>query len=127
VGDIGARRLTVTTAQPPPPIVPKVNPSRGVQLLDIDPEELARQLAIFEANLYNRIKPVDCLDTAWSRSNPEDGANIKAMILTSNRMAAWVAQAILTHIDAKKRAQVMKYFLQVADVSSVLATLPPKR
>jgi hypothetical protein len=124
VGDIGARRLTVTTAQPPPPIVPKINSSRGVQLLDIDPEELARQLAIFEANLYNRIKPVDCLDTAWSRSNREDGANIKAMILTSNRMAAWVAQAILTHIDAKKRAQVMKYFLQVADVSMTTPSSP---
>lgn len=107
----------MTTVQPPPPIIPKVNSSRGVQLLDIDPEELARQLAIFEANLYNRVKPVDCLDTAWSRSDPASGANIKAMILTSNRMAAWVAQAILTHMEAKKRAQVMKYFLQVADVS----------
>jgi son of sevenless-like protein len=99
-------------------MIPKINSSRGVQLLDIEPEELARQLALFEANLYNRILPVDCLDTAWSRSNPENGANIKAMINTSNRMAAWVAQAILIHIDAKKRAQVMKYFLQVADVSS---------
>lgn len=103
---------------PPPSIVPKFNASRGLQLTDIQPEELARQMALFEANLYNQIQPVDCLDQAWSRADSKaHGAHIKAMILTSNRMAGWVAQAILGYFDTKRRAQTIKYFLQVADVS----------
>jgi son of sevenless-like protein len=108
----------VTTGTPPTSIIPKVNPSRGLQLLDIDAEELARQMTIFEADLYNRILPVDCLDKAWSRiDSPSHGAHIKAMILASNRIAGWVAHAVLSHVDPKRRAQIMKHFLHVANVS----------
>lgn len=106
-----------------------------MQLQDVNPLELARQMTLMESQLYNRIRPVDCLNKAWSQTDrPEAGANIKAMILTSNRVrcrktpkvlrspvclqiAGWVAEAILVHTDAKKRASVMKHFVQTAGVS----------
>jgi son of sevenless-like protein len=68
-------------------MLPRVS-TRGFQLLDIDPKELARQMTILESNLYNKIRPVDCLNKAWSQTDrPESGENIKAMILTSNRVS----------------------------------------
>lgn len=58
-----------------------------MQLQDVNPLELARQMTLMESQLYNRIRPVDCLNKAWSQTaRPEAGANIKAMILTSNRV-----------------------------------------
>lgn len=79
--------MTTTSAAAPPPIVPKVGAGKTLQLADINPIELARQMTLMEFELYSRIQPVDCLNKAWSQTDrPEAGANIKAMILTSNRV-----------------------------------------
>ena len=86
-GDILLRRMTTTLSNAPPAIIPKVAPGKRLQLADINPIELARQMTLLEFQLYNRIRPVDCLNKAWSQTDrPEAGANIKAMILTSNRV-----------------------------------------
>ncbi|KAJ9108726.1 hypothetical protein QFC21_000046 [Naganishia friedmannii] len=115
-GDILLRRMTTTSAAAPPPIVPKLGAGKALQLADINPIELARQMTLMEFELYNRIQPVDCLNKAWSQTDrPEAGPNIKAMILTSNRIAGWIAEAILVHNDPKKRASVMKHLVQAAE------------
>lgn len=53
--------MTVTTAltSPPPPIQPKT--LKQLKLLDIDTLEMARQLTIMESQLYQQIKPIECL------------------------------------------------------------------
>lgn len=80
--------MTTTLSNAPPSITPKVASGKALQLADINPVELARQMTLLEFQLYNRIRPVDCLNKAWSRTDrPEAGANIKAMILTSNRVS----------------------------------------
>lgn len=79
--------MTTTLSNAPAPIVPKVSSGKPMQLQDVNPLELARQMTLMESQLYNRIRPVDCLNKAWSQTDrPEAGANIKAMILTSNRV-----------------------------------------
>lgn len=79
--------MTTTLSNAPPPMTPKIAPGKALQLADINPVELARQMTLLEFQLYNRIRPVDCLNKAWSQTDrPEAGANIKAMILTSNRV-----------------------------------------
>lgn len=86
-GEAVFRPPTASLANAPPPMLPRPS-TKGYQLLDIDPKELARQLTILESNLYNKIRPVDCLNKAWSQTDrPESGENIKAMILTSNRVS----------------------------------------
>ncbi|KAJ9125105.1 hypothetical protein QFC22_000058 [Naganishia vaughanmartiniae] len=121
-GDILLRRMTTTSAAAPPPIIPKVGAGKPLQLADINPIELARQMTLMEYELYTRIQPVDCLNKAWSQTDrPEAGANIKAMILTSNRIAGWIAEAILVHPDPKKRASVMKHLVQAAEVGVLTA------
>lgn len=87
-GDSVFRSPTTALGNAPTPTLPRTT-AKGLQLLDIDARELARQLTILESNLYNKIRPVDCLNKAWSQiDRPESGENIKAMILTSNRVSA---------------------------------------
>jgi son of sevenless len=75
----------MATAQqsPPPPIIPKTN--KKLKLLDIDPLELARQLTIMESQLYQKIRPIECLQRSREQKG-EHNDNIAAVIQTSNRV-----------------------------------------
>ncbi|EIW81292.1 ras GEF [Coniophora puteana RWD-64-598 SS2] len=108
----GEKKMTINTAlSPPAPIVPK---SKKLKLLDIDALELARQLTVLESHLYLKIKPMECL--VRSREQKTDhNDNIAKVIQTSNRIANWVADAVLYHEDSRKRAAVLKHFISVAD------------
>ncbi|KAH8825070.1 ras GEF [Flagelloscypha sp. PMI_526] len=97
---------------PPPPIMPKLN--RKLKLLDIDPLEMARQLTIMESRLYQRIKPMECLQRAREQKT-ESMDNIAIVIQTSNRIADWVAESILTKEDSRKRAAAVKHLISIAD------------
>jgi len=60
-------------------------PNKKLKLLDIDPLELARQMTIMESHLYQRIRPVECLQR--SREQKTDyNDNIARVIQTSNRV-----------------------------------------
>lgn len=65
---------------PPPPIVP-----RRIELLDIDPLELARQLTITESHLYLKIRPSECLQRSkQTRTEFHDG--VANFIRRNNRV-----------------------------------------
>ncbi|CAG8534743.1 7445_t:CDS:10, partial [Diversispora eburnea] len=108
------KKLVPNAQSPPPSILPKS--MRKLKFLDLDPLEIARQLTIIESRLYNKIKPVECLNKAWSKSedekndDEEPAQNIKAMIV--NR---WVAESILNQPEVKKRCALIKHFVAVAD------------
>lgn len=70
-------------AAPPPSIVPKS--SKRLKLLDIDPLELARQLTLMESQLYQKIKPMECLQRSREQKT-ENVDNITTVIQTSNRV-----------------------------------------
>jgi son of sevenless-like protein len=83
------KRVTAAQGAPPPPIVPKTN--KKLKLLDIEPLELARQLTIMESQLYQRIRPMECLQRAREQRT-ENIDNITVVIQTSNKvdiLAAW--------------------------------------
>ncbi|KAG1246701.1 hypothetical protein G6F68_014526 [Rhizopus microsporus] len=88
-GQIRKMKLNIRTEDMPEPILPK-NLKR-IQLLELDPQELARQMTIMDYRLYNRIKPVECLDKNWGKPDCEVhiAANIKALIEHSNQVTAW--------------------------------------
>lgn len=69
--------------QPPPPILPKTN-NRKLKLMDIDAVELARQLCIMESQLYQKIRPQECLTRSREQKTVDD--NITAVIKTANRV-----------------------------------------
>ena len=118
--DTSAKRLVLTlTNQAPAPILPKN--MKKLKFLDVDPTEFARQLTIMESKLFGKIRPVECLDKAWTRKGTINGAepspNVKSLILHSNQLTNWVAEMILQHPEVKKRVFVIKHFVAIADVS----------
>lgn len=105
-----------------------------MELLDIDVLELARQLTITESQLYQKIRPSECLLRS-KESKTDHHDNIANFIRRSNRVsflpafdsrftdapiqvANWVAYAILCKDEPRRRASIMKHFISVADVCS---------
>ncbi|TFK74755.1 ras GEF [Pluteus cervinus] len=105
-------KTAATQGLPPPSILPKSN--RALKLLDIDATELARQLTIMESQLYQKIKPMECLQRAREQRT-ENVDNITVVIQTSNRIADWVADSILSKEDSRRRAATVKHLISVAD------------
>ncbi|KAI7871657.1 ras guanine nucleotide exchange factor domain-containing protein [Spinellus fusiger] len=118
----GLKRMVLTLPDPPEPILPRNR--KKFRLLDIDTLEMARQLTIMDFKLYSSIRPVECLDKAWSRDpNEEEGnvaVNIRASIEYCNQVTSWVSDAILSQGDIKKRSTLIKYWVQVAEKCRLL-------
>lgn len=118
--DTSAKRLVLTlTGNAPTSILPKS--MKKLKFESIDPLEFARQLTIVESRLYGRIKPVECLEKIWERKENDDSGgrapNVRALILHSNQVTNCVAEMILAHNEVRKRVNVIKHYIQVADVS----------
>nr|GAT50613.1 predicted protein [Mycena chlorophos] len=111
-GDSMIKMVSAALGAPPPPLVPKS--SKKLRLLDIEPLELARQFTIMESQLYQRIRPMECLQRAREQRT-ENIDNITVVIQTSNKIALWVAESILSKEDSRKRASVVKHLISVAD------------
>ncbi|KAF8583321.1 ras GEF [Ramaria rubella] len=112
-GDAMIKRVPAPPSYPPAPIIPKIN--RPMKLLDIEPLELARQLTIMESKLFAKIRPMECLNRGRDGRPGDSDDNISAIIDTSNKVAEWVADAVLSKDDSRKRAAIVKQFIAVAD------------
>jgi len=110
-GDL-LKQTQTNPGAPPPPTIPKA--TKKLKLLDIDALELARQLTIKESELYRKIKPIECLLRAREQKS-ENLDNIATVIQTSNRIADWVAESILSKDDFRKRGSIVKHLITVAD------------
>ncbi|CAG8483932.1 5238_t:CDS:2 [Funneliformis caledonium] len=114
LADKRAKMIITNSDRPPAPILPKN--IKKLKFLDLDPLEIARQLTLIESKLYNKIKPVECLDKAWSKEEGDNIAvNIKAMIVNSNQITGWVAESVLNQSEVKRRCLYIKHFVAVAD------------
>ncbi|OAQ28160.1 ras GEF [Linnemannia elongata AG-77] len=115
--DSSFRKLVLNlTTQAPQPITPR-NLKR-IKFLELDPLEFARQLTIMEAAVYNKIRPVECLNKAWSSEDPVLAAkavNIKKMIETSNLYANWINELVLSEKELKKRVLVIRHLVTIAE------------
>ncbi|KAF8158982.1 ras guanine nucleotide exchange factor domain-containing protein [Mycena galopus ATCC 62051] len=85
----------------------------AIAVTDFDALELARQLTIMECNLYCAIQPVEVLETGQEGAKPP--TNVKAVSSLSTAITGWVAESILSEPDTKKRTQLVKFFIKVAD------------
>lgn len=101
----------------PPASLTKGSSLKKLKLLDIDYIELARQLTLREFRLYSKITKFTCLAKVWGKKSGlnERFENITAFIKASNQLTNYVAYMILRKTDAKKRIQVIRYFVQVAE------------
>lgn len=89
-----------------------------VHVNDFDPTELARQLTLMENSLFCRIRPNEMIGQEFKKKvGTSQAVHVKAMIQRSTQITSWVSDTILNEADTKKRAQVLKYWIKVGDVS----------
>lgn len=110
----GLKKLVPNNWMGPLPILPK--DITRITLLDIDPTELSRQLTTMDYKLYSSIRPIECLNKAWSQEDVDNNLafNVKQSIDYCNRLTCWVTDSILANEEAKKRVVYIKYWAQVA-------------
>ncbi|KAI8916676.1 ras guanine nucleotide exchange factor domain-containing protein [Powellomyces hirtus] len=89
----------------------------GVSFLELDNEDIAKQLNILEAEIFSRIKPRDLLQHIWSRTHKgRHAASVAASIGHFNFISSWVTTRILAQRKVKTRAQVLGKFMKIAQV-----------
>ncbi|KAI9276236.1 ras guanine nucleotide exchange factor domain-containing protein [Sporodiniella umbellata] len=109
------KKIVPTTTVGPEPILPKN--METIKLSETDPVEMARQLSVLDFKLYSSIRPIECLGKAWSKDGDRGSVamNIKQSIQYCNRLTSWVTDSILSYDEPKKRASVIKYWVNVAE------------
>ncbi|KAI8368472.1 ras guanine nucleotide exchange factor domain-containing protein [Blakeslea trispora] len=88
----------------------------AIHVYDIDPTEMARQLTLMESDLFIQIRPNEMIGQEFKKKvGLSQAIHVKAMIQKSTRITSWISDTILVEVDAKKRAQVLKYWIKVGD------------
>ena len=114
-----------SVAAPPTPIVSKglfaqlrqMNHTI-INVLDFDPLELARQLTVMESKLYCAILPEELLGQEFSKKvGVSNAVHVKAMSSLSTHLTGWISECILSEADARKRRDLLKFFIKLGDVS----------
>ncbi|KAF8158363.1 ras guanine nucleotide exchange factor domain-containing protein [Crassisporium funariophilum] len=85
----------------------------NISVTDFDALELSRQLTIMECNLYCAILPEEILETG--QEGAAHPVNVRAVSSLSTVITGWVAESILNEPDIKKRTNLVKFFVKVAD------------
>ncbi|ORX51204.1 ras GEF [Hesseltinella vesiculosa] len=113
----GLKKMVAKPFTAPLPILPKN--IMDIKLLETDPLEMARQLSLLDFKMYHVIRPIECLNKAWSRDIVKGGAPVAINVIQSidycNRLTSWVTDSILSPEEAKKRVVLIKYWAQVAE------------
>ncbi|PWN32833.1 ras GEF, partial [Meira miltonrushii] len=114
---------TPKSSSAPQPIVSKtlmtqlkqLAPAR-VNVMDFDPLELSRQLTIMESRIYCSILPEELLGQEFSKKvGVSNAINVKRMSALSTHITGWVSECILNEDDARKRTQLVKFFIKLGD------------
>ncbi|KAH6572987.1 hypothetical protein BASA62_003165 [Batrachochytrium salamandrivorans] len=91
--------------------------------LEIDPQEMARQLTLVEFELFTRVRPYECLDQIWDGHRRKENLTLKGIYHAKNRESG--EKIIIEFIETdptyqsgytKSRMMIIKYFTQVAMV-----------
>jgi son of sevenless len=78
----------------------------GFSLLDIDPMDLAQQIALMSFNSFKTLKMTEVFN--WGVKYPKF-----QIIEQFNKMVNWVVQTILSKEKLKERVKILDYFLTV--------------
>jgi hypothetical protein len=118
---LGSRDSTADVT-PPAPNLPRhisiaLKTRNLVNVTDIDPLEMARQLTIIDSKQFCAIQPYELIDQEFTRKDSRIAVNVRGMSDLSNQIITWTAESILFEHDLKKRASILKYYIKLADVS----------
>jgi son of sevenless-like protein len=84
------------------------------ELVRVDPMDLAQHLSLFESTLYRKIRAQECF--LWTKTKEGDTVkNIQAFCATHDMLADWVKCSILEVDVLGKRANVLDFWIRVAE------------
>ncbi|CAO3594261.1 unnamed protein product [Absidia cylindrospora] len=87
-----------------------------VHINDFDCMELARQFTLMESALFCQITPYEMIGQEFKKKVGQSTAvHVKAMIQKSTHLTSWISDSILREQDAKRRAQMIKFWIKVGD------------
>jgi hypothetical protein len=73
---------------------------------------------LLEWNLFKKIAPKELLSLSWSKKDKElKSPNVLKMIGRFNEVSNWICVLILTELDVKKRALIIKKIIQIGEVT----------
>ncbi|KAL6304919.1 ras guanine nucleotide exchange factor domain-containing protein [Sparassis latifolia] len=88
-----------------------------IELLRMDPAVVGQHLSMYEHRLYSKIRPQQCID--WGRSR-DDVADLITLRATHHKLGAWVKSSILSADSSKKRANMVDFWICVAESCKLL-------
>jgi len=83
-------------------------------LLKLDPKIIADHLTVYEFGLYAKITPQQCLTYVKSRTG-DDVAKLRDFCSTYDELDAWVKMSILDGDTTGQRAQLVDFWVKVAE------------
>ena len=93
----------------------KVRKGDGLELVRMDPLEVAQHLSLFESESYRKIRPQECF--LWPTiKEGETVKNIQAFCAIHDKVADLVKCSILEVPVLGKRANVVDFWIRVAEV-----------
>jgi len=96
--------MNETFGTPPDPIIPESN-----SFDDFDLMEFARQLCLFEFNIFRMIKPHEFLEIKLEGGAP----NIKRLENWETELSRWVASRIVSEKKLEKRGKIIKKMIML--------------
>jgi uncharacterized protein YoxC len=84
---------------------------KKVDFLLLQTQDVAKGLTVIEYDMLQEINPVECISSSVRRTSNA----IQQMINRFNTVSRWVSTEIVTTKTVKKRASVIKFFVEVAE------------
>ncbi|KAH3762936.1 Ras guanine nucleotide exchange factor [Pelomyxa schiedti] len=113
-------RAVIESAFPQPVILIGLTPESPIRsILDMHPEEMARQIALIEWDLWKKVRPKEFIGQNWNKPARKEthAPNISKMIMESNRRTCWAITEIVHQRDLKDRAVAIHRLLLCAEAS----------
>jgi son of sevenless-like protein len=93
----------------------KARKGDNLELVRVDPMDLAQHLSLFESTLYRKIRAQECF--LWTKTKEGDAVkNIQAFCATHDGLVDWVKCSILEVDTLGKRVNVLDFWIRVAEV-----------
>jgi hypothetical protein len=114
---LAKRKMTQFMQPPPPPIFPKIAKDatpRALELMDLDPVELARQITLIDYELFGQIRPSELLNLSWNKPKLKHRSpHVLEMIQRFNTLSKWLCGQILHTEALKDRIKVMQHIVKL--------------
>lgn len=94
---------------------PRFAEKENAWLAETSSRDIAEQLTLFEAELFQAIRPAEFVDCPWQKEgNEKSMPNLQEAVAFFNRISHWVTTCIVTAGRPEKQAWMLRKFIAIA-------------